>query len=145
PTPGNGVIVDSTTYGMAYGVTRSKLRQSQGVPGHGWPLPISDALWEYGYLDGGGKHREYGGKHLGVFRNTILPCESGGELDPHLAHNRGSGDHGRAQVNRYWWRVDFENAFGVDFDTWIYDPVLNGAQAARIENIQGLTAWVCYR
>lgn len=86
-----------------------------------------------------------GGAHLDVFLERILPCESGGTLDPDRAVNRRSGDHGRAQVNAYYWADEFTDLFGVPFHDHIYDPWYNGAMAAHIEQVQGLRAWVCYR
>lgn len=95
------------------------------------------ALWDDGYT-------QEGGTSLSVFHSTILPCESGGEADPFTAVGP-TDDWGRAQVNRPVWKSTFEALYGLDFETGIFDPWYNGRMAAYIEDVQGLTAWTCYR
>lgn len=100
-----------------------------------------DRLWTAGYLGAGGKH-------LAEFQNVILPCESGGF--PGQEHTivgdvTIGGSHGRAQIYAPVWKAEFERLFGVDFETHITNPVLNGAMAAHIEQVQGLNAWTCWR
>lgn len=98
-----------------------------------------DASWQQGYLD-------YGGRNLDAFIYTILPCESGNESSPHQAVG-ATDDHGRAQINRPTWQGTFESRFGVAFNPNIYDPYLNGAMAAIVEqeHATGLSAWTCWR
>lgn len=100
-------------------------------------LKEEDELWAAGYLNAGGKN-------LTRFIDVILPCESGGSLDPHRAVGP-TDDWGRGQVNRHWWKDTFEHLFGVEFETGILDPELNGQMVAHIEYVQGLNAWTCHR
>jgi len=93
--------------------------------------------WRVGYSIGGGRN-------LAAFENTILPCESGGSLEPFLAVGP-TDDWGRAQINRPVWKERFELLTGVNFEANITDPTLNGFMAAHIEQEQGLVAWTCWR
>ena len=93
--------------------------------------------WRAGYHMGGGRN-------LAAFENVILPCESGGEVDPFAAIGR-TDDWGRAQINRPTWRVRFTELTGLTFEEWILDPTLNGYMAAKVELEQGLRAWTCWR
>lgn len=98
-----------------------------------------DRLWFAGYLGNGGQHPE-------EFRTIILPCESNPAAfaSPHTIVG-ATDDWGRGQINRPVWRTTFEAMFSIDFETGIVDPALNGAMAAHIEQVQGLTAWTCWR
>jgi len=93
--------------------------------------------WRAGYRVGGGRN-------LTAFENVILPCESGGEVDPFAAIGR-TDDWGRAQINRPTWRARFTELTGLTFEEWILDPTLNGYMAAMVEQEQGLRAWTCWR
>lgn len=95
--------------------------------------------WRVGYRIGGGEN-------LPAFENVILPCESGGEIDPDAAVGP-TDDWGRAQINRPTWKNRFEELTGVVFEDWIREPVLNGYMAAIVEEEQtnGLNAWTCWR
>ncbi len=93
--------------------------------------------WRVGYRIGGGAN-------LAAFEDVILPCESGGEVDPFSAIGR-TDDWGRAQINRPTWRVRFAELTGLTFEEWILDPTLNGYMAAVVEQEQGLRAWTCWR
>lgn len=93
--------------------------------------------WRAGYRVGGGTN-------LAAFENVILPCESGGEVDPFAAIGR-TDDWGRAQINRPTWRVRFTELTNLSFEEWILDPTLNGYMAAVVEKEQGLRAWTCWR
>jgi len=99
-----------------------------------------DELWFAGY-------RAMGGTNEAAFATVILPCESGGVAEPHEAHGDRTLGHswGRAQVHRPSWRSTFNATFGLEFDDWITNPVLNGAQSAIVEAEQGLGAWTCWR
>ncbi len=97
----------------------------------------AQAAWDEGYQIGGGRN-------LSAFHNTILPCESGSQPNPDTAVGR-TDDWGRAQVNRPVWRTTFQDLTGQVFEEGIVQPVLNGYMAAYIENVQGLTAWTCWR
>ena len=113
-------------------------------------LAEQDEIWFAGYA-------HQGGTNANVFRDTILPCESGTQPDPHAAVGDQSvgGSLGRAQIHRPSWQRAFETGagiqradfagFGLAFDTHITDPWFNGAMAAVIEQEQGLSAWTCYR
>lgn len=97
-----------------------------------------DELWSAGYL-------AEGGQHLDVFLNRILPCESGGEPEPHRAIGHvDSRDRGRAQINGHYWADRIEELFDVDFYEAAFDPWWNGRMAAVVEREQGLRAWYCY-
>lgn len=96
-----------------------------------------DARWFDAYQAGGGRNPL-------IFRDIILPCETGGERFPHSAIGP-TDDWGRAQVNRPTWKPTFEARYDTDFETGITDPSLNGHFAAHIEQVQGLDAWTCYR
>ncbi len=95
--------------------------------------------WKIGYSIGGGQS-------LSAFENVILPCESGGEIDPDAAIGP-TDDWGRAQINRPTWSRRFTQLTGVGFEDWIRDPMLNGFMAAVVEDEQtnGLGAWTCWR
>jgi uncharacterized coiled-coil protein SlyX len=95
--------------------------------------------WRIGYAIGGGQN-------LSAFENIILPCESGGEIDPDAAIGP-TDDWGRAQINRPTWKNRFEELTGFEFETWIREPILNGYMAAVVEEEQtnGLNAWTCWR
>jgi hypothetical protein len=99
----------------------------------------ADAMvqWRAGFRLGGGKN-------LAAFEQTILPCESGGELDPDMAVGP-TDDWGRSQINRPTWKVRFESLTGVNFEENITNPILNGYMAAHVERQQGLNAWTCWR
>ena len=97
----------------------------------------AQAAWDAGYLLGGGAN-------LSAFHNTIIPCESGGQP------NRDSvvgftDDWGRAQINRPVWSSTFRDLTGVAFEEGVVLPTLNGFIAAHIEQVQGLSAWTCWR
>ena len=95
--------------------------------------------WRVGYRIGGGTN-------LSAFENVILPCESGGEIDPDAAVGP-TDDWGRAQINRPTWKNRFEELTGLVFEDWIRDPLLNGYMAAVVEDehSSGLNAWTCWR
>lgn len=95
-----------------------------------------DAEWAAGYLFAGGTN-------LRAFEQTILPCESGGTASPHTVVGPTS-DWGRAQINRKTWKSLFEARMGLAFEEASRVPALNGLMAAHIEDVQGLSAWVCY-
>ena len=113
-------------------------------------LAEQDETWFAGYAHQGGTNPD-------VFRDTILPCESGTQPDPHAAVGDQSvgTSLGRAQIHRPSWQRAFETGagiqranftgFGLAFDDHITDPWFNGAMAAVIEHEQGLSAWTCYR
>ena len=97
----------------------------------------AQAAWDAGYTLGGGRN-------LSSFHNTIIPCESGGQP------NRDSvvgftDDWGRAQINRPVWSSTFRDLTGVAFEEGVVLPTLNGYMAAHIEQVQGLSAWTCWR
>lgn len=96
-----------------------------------------DAQWFAAYQAAGGRNTD-------IFRDIILPCESGGQPLPHIVVGP-TDDWGRAQINRPTWKATFEDRYSVDFETNIVDPSLNGHFAAYIEQVQGLDAWTCYR
>ncbi len=95
--------------------------------------------WRVGYRIGGGQN-------LSAFENVILPCESGGEIDPDAAVGP-TDDWGRSQINRPTWKNRFEELTGLVFEDWIRDPLLNGYMAAVVEDehSSGLNAWTCWR
>lgn len=95
------------------------------------------AEWRIGYMLGGGQN-------LRSFESIILPCESGGELDPDAAVGP-TDDWGRAQINRPTWSARFTELTGAPFEQHIGTPILNGFMAAHVEGEQGLTAWTCWR
>lgn len=97
----------------------------------------AQAAWDVGYALGGGSS-------LSAFHNTILPCESGSQANRDSVVG-ATDDWGRAQVNRPVWRTTFESLTGVSFEENIIHPTLNGYMAAYIEEVQGLTAWTCWR
>lgn len=97
----------------------------------------AQAAWDRGYVLGGGGN-------LSSFHNTILPCESGGQADRDTVVGR-TDDWGRAQINRPVWSSTFASMFGIAFETGVTQPVLNGFMAAHIEQVQGLSAWTCWR
>lgn len=97
----------------------------------------AQAAWDRGYVLGGGGN-------LSSFHNTILPCESGGQANRDTVVGR-TDDWGRAQINRPVWSSTFANMFGIGFETGVTQPVLNGFMAAHIEQVQGLSAWTCWR
>ena len=97
----------------------------------------AQAAWDQGYILGGGGN-------LSSFHNTILPCESGGQADRDTVVGF-TDDWGRAQINRPVWSSTFASMFGVAFETGVTQPVLNGFMAAHIEQVQGLSAWTCWR
>lgn len=107
-------------------------------------LAEQDALWAAGYVGAGGQH-------LDRFQTVILPCESGGAPGEEHTVVGPTDDWGRAQINRPVWSDRFEEKFGVDFETHITNPVLNGAMAAVVEQEHhgrtgsGLQAWTCHR
>lgn len=97
------------------------------------------ARWVVGY-------RLAGGTNVAAFENVILPCESGGEPDPDVAIGP-TDDWGRAQINRPTWKGRFEQIMGVEFETFILNPTINGFMAAIVEqeHPRGLNAWTCWR
>ena len=123
--------------------TAAPITTTTAAPAPATGFAAQEQQWAQGYLD-------QGGSNLNAFQNVILPCESGGENNPHAAVGR-TDDHGRAQINRPVWKNRFEQKFGVPFDTHIYDPYLNGAMAATVEHEHhgihgdGLNAWTCWR
>ena len=123
--------------------TTAPITTTTAAPAPATGFADQEQQWMQGYLD-------QGGRNLNAFQNIILPCESGGENNPHAAVGR-TDDHGRAQINRPVWKNRFEQKFGVPFDTHIYDPYLNGAMAATVEHEHhgihggGLNAWTCWR
>ncbi len=97
----------------------------------------AQAAWDAGYALGGGSN-------LSAFHSTILPCESGSQANRDTVVGR-TDDWGRAQINRPVWRTTFESLTGRSFEENIVHPALNGYMAAHIEQVQGLSAWTCWR
>ncbi len=97
----------------------------------------AQAAWDQGYALAGGSN-------LASFHSTILPCESGNQPNRDSVVGR-TDDWGRAQINRPVWRTTFESMTGLTFEENIIRPALNGFMAGYIENVQGLTAWTCWR
>ena len=97
----------------------------------------AQAAWDEGYAIGGGQN-------LSSFHNTILPCESGSQVNRDSVVG-ATDDWGRAQINRPVWRTTFADLTGIVFEEGVIQPVLNGYMAAYIEDVQGLTAWTCWR
>lgn len=123
-------------YSLTNGISRATLRDWADRPMSSLPADVGRELWETAYVNAGGKH-------LDVFDRTILPCESEFLKHPDAAIGY-THDYGRAQINRAVWKSDFEATHGVPWE-WVHDPHYNARQAARIERLQGLTAWVCYQ
>ena len=97
----------------------------------------AQAAWDAGYALGGGSN-------LSAFHSTILPCESGSQVNRDTVVGR-TDDWGRAQINRPVWRTTFESLTGRSFEENVVHPTLNGYMAAHIEQVQGLSAWTCWR
>lgn len=97
----------------------------------------AQAAWDAGYALGGGSN-------LSAFHSTILPCESGSQANRDTVVGR-TDDWGRAQINRPVWSSTFRSLTGVVFEEGVVQPALNGFMAAHIEQVQGLSAWTCWR
>lgn len=97
----------------------------------------AQAAWDAGYNLGGGRN-------LSAFHSTILPCESGSQANRDTVVG-ATDDWGRAQINRPVWSSTFRSLTGIVFEEGVVQPVLNGYMAAHIEQVQGLSAWTCWR
>ena len=107
------------------------------APAQPTTLQQQDQIWIDAYLAAGGSN-------LDTFLNVILVCESGGHPDPHAAISP-TNDFGRGQINRAVWHDIVEGRYGIPFEQAMIRPDLNGDMSAYIEQVQGLTAWTCFR
>lgn len=136
PTTTASTTAPPTTTTAAPDPTTTAALTTTAAPAAG-SLAEQDQIWIDAYLAGGGRNLE-------TFLNVILPCESGGDPNPHGAVSP-TNDFGRGQVNRAVWRSTVEDRYGLPFEQAMTTPALNGDMSAYIEQVQGLTAWTCFR